>query len=139
MVLQSSSSPQWLVPTAIAGIGGLIIGMMLTGNDNNNHKWRRHHYGKMKYNRIGNDDDVYLVSDDQDTTKIDITRPKNMHRKLKDMKMKKVMYGDKNNTFSGFVNTISPYGQGLSNELTRLPGFSDQSRVNTFSNSINLY
>ena len=94
-------------------------------------------------NKIRGNDETYLITDES-FSKLDIgKKPLNMAQKMKDAKTQRVVYGDTSSgigsTFAGFVNTVSPYGQGPSRELTRLGGFSDQSRVNTFGNSINLY
>lgn len=99
---------------------------------------------------IGGLDDVYLITD-EDFDKLDIgkrdKRWLNRQRKIRDERLGRVIYGDFYPPggvilpFAGFggVNTVSPYGQGTTNEFQRLPWAESASRSNTQKNTINLY
>lgn len=93
-------------------------------------------------------DDVYLITD-EDFDKLDIgKRDKkwlNRQRKIRDERLGRVIYGDFYPPggvifpFAGYVNTVSPYGQGTTSEFQRLPWAESASRSNTQKNTINLY
>lgn len=98
---------------------------------------------------VGGTDDVYLITD-EDFDKLDIGKKDrkwlNVKRKLRDARIEKVLYGDDferplilPNSFSGNVNTVSPYGQVPSPEFQRIGWSESMSRTNTQKNTLNLY
>lgn len=158
------ASNDWVLP--VVTLGGLAIGGILLfptimksmkkgyGDDEEGYFPMLEEYEEEPRLRIplvgtrdiyGDGDDAYLITD-EDFNKLDIGKKDkkwlNRQRKLKDARLERVLYGDNTfmpTMFAGMVNTVSPYGQGPAKEFTRLPGFSDQSRVNTRSNTVNLY
>lgn len=132
---------QLLIPVAIGSLAlGAFLAVKFDIEDWFQGKKKRGKRGMM--NKIKGRDETYIVSDGENIKNI-ANKPLNYKQKLKDAKQQRVVYGDNSSgigtTFAGYVNSINPYGAGPVRELPGLPSFSDQSKVNTFGNSINLY
>lgn len=100
--------------------------------------------------RIGEDDDAFIVTD-RDLKKAGLSKKERRrlydYNKIKDRNLERVIYGDRGdrpliipffNAASNYVNTITPTGLVRTSEFSRLPG-EDQSNLNTWSNTLNLY
>lgn len=165
----SSSSNSWLMPTLLVGglaIGGIfflptIIRAMKESNGDvqevpspeeilipaPRYKLPLVDLSDL-VNDIGAEDDAYIITDD-DFDKLDIGKKDkrflNRRRKIRDARLERVLYGDNPDrpyiipTFSGFVNSVNPYGQGQAKELVRLASSESMSRSNTQKNTLNLY
>ena len=100
--------------------------------------------------RIGEEDDAFIVTD-RDLKKAGLSKKERErlydYNKIKDRNLERVIYGDRGtrpliipfyNAASNYVNTITPTGLVRTSEFSRLPG-ENQSNLNTWSNTINLY
>ncbi len=160
--ITTNGNSKWLLPAVALGsmaFGAILLHPIMKKldifDDDDHGRWRGGRHGKKrKYRDIGqlvsdldDNDEAYIITD-EDFSHLDIAKkPLNLNRKIKEGKVERVLYGDKmmadkpviNTTFSGYVNTVSPYGQGPAREFTRLQGAESLSRSNTRGNTLNLY